>query len=74
MPLNQQLHLTIDSVPGALVGRSGKLDLKALVDSHGKLKEGRDYKVKKSKGTTIITFVNRVLEGTDVLAVVEVED
>ena len=74
VPLNQQLHLTIDSVPGALVGRSGKLDLKALVGSHGKLKEGRDCKVDKSKGATIITFVNRVLEGTDVLAVVEVED
>ena len=72
--INQQLPLTLDSIPTALVGRSGKLKLKALADRHGKLKEGRDYTVHKSKGTTVITFINRVLEGTDVLAVVEVED
>ncbi len=74
VPLNQQLDLTLNSIPEALVGRSGKLKLKALVDRHGKLKEGRDYKINKSKGTTSITFINRVLEGTAVLAVVEVED
>ena len=74
VPINQQLGLTLNSVPEALVDRSGNLKLKALVDRHGKLKEGRDYKVDKSKGTTSITFINRVLEGTDVLAVVEVEN
>lgn len=76
MPLNQQLDLTPNSVPEALVDRSGKLKLKILVDRHGKLKEGRDYIVDRSKGTTIITFItfiNRVLEGTDILAVVEVK-
>ena len=74
VPLNQQLDLTPNSVPEALVNRSGNLKLKALVDRHGKLKEGRDYIVDKNKGTTIITFINRVLEGTDVLAVVEVKN
>ncbi len=74
VPLNQQLDLTLDSFSGALVDRSGQLKLKELVDRHGKLKEGRDYKVDKSKGTTTITFINRVLEGTDVLAVVEFKD
>ena len=74
VPINQQLPLTLDSIPTALVGRPGKLKLKALADRHGKLKEGRDYTVRKSKGTTVITFINRVLEGTDVLAVVEVEN
>ena len=74
VPLNQQLDLTLNSAPEALVGSSGKLKLKALVDRSGKLKEDRDYIVDKSRGTTIITFINPVLEGTDVLAVVEVED
>ena len=72
--LNEQLDLTLNSVPGALVDRSGKLKLKVLVDRHGKLKEGRDYIVDKNMETTIITFINRVLEGTDVLAVVEFKD
>lgn len=74
VPLNQQLDLTLNSVPEALVDRSGNIKLKVLVDRHGKLKEGRDYIVDKSKGATIITFINRVLEGTDVLAVVEVKN
>ena len=74
VPLNQHLDLTLNSVPEALVDRSGRLELKVLVDRHGKLKEGRDYIVDKSKGTTTITFINRVLEGTDVLAVIEVKD
>ena len=74
VPLNQQLDLTPNSVPEALVNRLGNLKLKVLVDRHGKLKEGRDYIVDNSRETTIITFINRVLEGTDVLAVVEVED
>ena len=73
VPLNQQLDLTLDSFPSALVDRSGRLELKELVDRHGKLKEDRDYIVDNSE-TIIITFINRVLEGTDVLAVVEVED
>jgi len=72
--INQQLDLTLGSFPRALVDRSGPLKLKELVDRHGKLKEGRDYTVDKNSNTTIITFVNRVLEGTDVLAVVEFKD
>lgn len=78
VPINQQLSLNIQTIPEALVGRSGKLGklkLKALVDRSGKLKEGRDYKVSKSRGTTIITFTNRdFLGGADVLAVVEVKN
>ena len=74
VPLNQQLDLTLNPVLGALVERSGKLKLKALVDRHGKLKEGRDYIVDESRDTTIVTFINRILEGTDALAVVEVEN
>ena len=74
VPLNQQVDLTLSSVPEDLAERSGKLKLKALVDRHGKLKEGRDYTVDGSRDTTIVTFINRVLEGTDALAVVEVED
>lgn len=74
VPLNQQLDLTLNSVPEALVNRSGNLKLKALVGRHGKLKEGIDYTVHKNSNTTIITFINRVLEGTGVLAVVEVKD
>ena len=74
VPINQGLPLTLYSIPKALVGRSGRLTLQALIDRHGKLKKGRDYTVRKNGNTTIITFINRVLEGTDVLAVVEVED
>ena len=74
VPLNQQFPLTLHSIPKALVGRSGRLTLQTLVDRHGKLKEGRDYTVHKNSNTTIITFINRVLEGTGVLAVVEVKD
>lgn len=74
VPLNHQLNLTLNSVPEALVDRSGRLTLQALIDRHGKLKEGRDYIVDNSRETTIITFINRVLEGTDVLAVVEVKN
>ena len=74
VPLNQQVDLTLSSVPEDLAERSGKLKLKALVDRHGKLKEGRDYTVDGSRDTTIVTFINRVLEGTDALAVVEFKD
>ena len=75
VPINQQLRLTLQTVPKALVDRSGKLKLKALVDRSGKLKKGRDYKISESRGTTIITFTNRdFLGGTDVLAVVEVKN
>lgn len=72
--LNQQLDLTLNSVPEALVDRSGKLKLKALVDHRGKLKAGRDYTIRRNTGTAIITFINPILEGADVLAVVEVEN
>ena len=74
VPINQQLRLTLQAIPKALVDRSGKLKLKALVDRSGKLEKGRDYKVSESRGTMIITFTNRVLAGTDVLAVVEIKN
>jgi chromosome segregation ATPase len=45
--------------------------LKALVDRYGKLKEGRDYKKLKENGQLRIVFVNDLLAGVDVLAVVE---
>ena len=81
VPINQQLHLTLQAIPKALVDRSGRLELAALVDRSGKLKKGRDYKVSKSRGTrgstgtTIITFTNKdFLGGADVLAVVKVKN
>ena len=75
VPINKQLRLTLQAIPEALVDHSGKLKLKALVDRSGKLKEGRDYKVSESRGTTIITFTNKdFLGGADVLAVVEVKN
>ena len=45
--------------------------LKALVDRYGKLKEGRDYEELKENGQLRIVFVNDLLAGVDVLAVVE---
>lgn len=48
--------------------RSG---LKALVGYNGKLKNGDDYRMKKHGWSTTITFTNRVLGGTSVLAIVE---
>lgn len=72
--IDQELPLNIQTIPKALVGRSGKLKLKALVGHSGKLKEGRDYKVNEGGGTTIITFTNRDLVGADVMAVVEVKN
>lgn len=74
VPLNQQVDLTLRSVAEDLAERSGTLKLKALVDRHGKLKEGRDYTVDASSDTTIVTFINSVLAGTDALAVVEFKD
>ena len=55
------------------IGESVTLNsnLKALVGSHGKLKNGDDYRIKKHGWRTTITFTNRVLGGTSVLAIVE---
>ena len=55
------------------IGESVTLNsnLKALVGYNGKLKNGDDYRIKKHSRSTTITFTNRVLGGTSVLAVVE---
>ena len=74
VPLNERLDLTLDSVPDYQVNRPAQLKLKNMVDRNGKLKAGRDYTIHRRSNAAIITFINRDLEGTDVLAVVEVED
>ena len=48
--------------------------LKVLIGLSGKLKKGSDYQVKKSQGTTFITFTNNILSGQAVLAVVEAKN
>ena len=45
--------------------------LKALVDRYGKLSKGDDYRVKKQDGGVAITFLDEMLEGIDILAVME---
>ncbi len=45
--------------------------LKALVDRYGKLKENRDYQKDKEDGQVRIIFINELLAGVDVLAIVE---
>lgn len=49
-------------------------ELKGLIGLSGKLKKGSDYQIKKSQGTTSITFTNNILSGQAVLAVVEAKN
>jgi hypothetical protein len=45
--------------------------LKALVDRYGKLKAGKDYKIEKSGGQTTVYFINELLGGADVVAILD---
>ena len=45
--------------------------IKALVDRYGKLKEGKDYKIEKGGGQTTVYFINELLGGSDVLAILD---
>ena len=47
----------------------GKID--QFVDRYGKLKKGNDYKSTKTDGGTQITFVNELIGGTGVLAILK---
>ena len=73
-PFLIELDLTLDSVPDYQVNRPAQLKFKNMVDRNGKLKAGRDYTIHRRSNAAIITFINRDLEGTDVLAVVEIEN
>ncbi len=46
-------------------------NVEELVDRFGTLKKGEDYKAKSAKGQTTITFINELITGSDVLAVVK---
>ena len=45
--------------------------VKVLVDRYGTLKKGDDYTQSMSDGQTTIMFLNELITGTDILAVVE---
>ncbi len=53
---------------GTEVVVAGKVN--ALADRYGTLKKGDDYKLKTADGQTTITFLNEMVAGTDVLAVI----
>ncbi len=54
---------------GESVALNGKLD--RMVDRFGKLKKGNDFKLQKEAGQETATFVNEMLGGVDVLAVIK---
>ena len=45
--------------------------IKVLVDRYGTLKKGDDYTQSTTDGQTTITFLNELITGTDILAVME---
>lgn len=45
--------------------------LKAVVDRYGKLREGDDYQKSREEGLVRITFTNQLLQGAEVVAVLE---
>ena len=45
--------------------------VKVMVDRYGTLKKGDDYTQSTAEGQTTITFLNELITGTEVLAVVE---
>lgn len=45
--------------------------IEAFVDRFGKLKKGDDYKTTKTEGGTQITFINELIGGTGVLAIIK---
>lgn len=71
--LVQRLEPTDSRVQLAGIGQPLRLEgkLKDIVDRYGKLKKGDDYKVAKSEGGVEITFVEEMLAGVDVLAIME---
>ena len=62
---------TIAEARHKLIKGSGQLDLKRIVSHTGTLKEKEDYTVKIDSTTTSITFINPLLGGMHILAVVE---
>ena len=55
------------------IGESILLDgkLNTIVDRYGKLKAGDDYKVQPEGNQVVVTFVNDLLGGVDLLAIIE---
>lgn len=64
-PNDPDVHL---ATIGESIPVSGDLDV--LVDRYGKLDEGDDYRLGRSDGRVTVTFVNDLLAGADVVAVV----
>ena len=71
--LVQKLDPTDSRVQLVPIGEALVLEgkLKALVDRYGKLSSGDDYRTKKQGGSVEITFLDEMLEGVDILAVME---
>lgn len=71
--LVKKLDPTDPAVRLVAVGESVALDgkLNSMVDRFGKLKKGNDFKLQKEEGQEIVTFVNEMLGGVDVLAVIK---
>lgn len=71
--LAKKLDPTDPAVQLAPIGEPLLLDgeLDALVDRYGKLKKGDSYNVRKVDGKTEVTFVDGMLGGVDVLAILK---
>ena len=71
--LVKKLDPTDPAVRLVAVGESVALDgkLNSMVDRFGKLKKGNDFKLQKEEGQETVTFVNEMLGGVDVLAVIK---
>lgn len=65
-PADPHLRPTLIGQPLELEG-----DLKALADRYGRLREGNDYRQEKLEGRVRVTFTNPLLQGAEVVAVVE---
>ena len=71
--LAAKLDPTDPAVQLAPIGEAMVLDgeLKALVDRYGKLKKGETFKTRNVDGKTEVTFVDGMLGGVDVLAIMK---
>lgn len=71
--LAAKLDPTDPAVQLAPIGEAMLLDgeLKALVDRYGKLKKGETFKTRNVDGKTEVTFVDGMLGGVDVLAIMK---
>jgi hypothetical protein len=77
--LRKVFHLTKTLNPGdpdvQLVGIGDSIvitgNLDVIVDRYGKLDKGDDYSVQKEGGQTTVTFLNQMLGGVDVVAVLK---